>query len=130
MATTRVPLSPTDRQSHSLEDRLKMSTAEIKLSVRTTNCLEERGIYTVGDLLQLHAEGLAEHLQFRRKDTGRSLPSPGELRVLSQAQFFELPLRLRLYLLRGRIQRGGSLRPHGASRFSFGAWNSRRLATC
>jgi DNA-directed RNA polymerase subunit alpha len=28
-----------------------MSTAEIGLSVRTTNCLEERGIFTVHDLL-------------------------------------------------------------------------------
>ena len=51
MATTRIPLSPADRQTHSLEDRLQMSTAEIGLSVRTTNCLEEKGIFTVKDLL-------------------------------------------------------------------------------
>jgi DNA-directed RNA polymerase subunit alpha len=51
MTTTRIPLSPADQQTHSLEDRLEMSTAEIGLSVRTTNCLEDRGIFTVSDLL-------------------------------------------------------------------------------
>ncbi len=67
MATTRVPLSPSDRQSHSLEDRLKMSTAEIKLSVRTTNCLEERGIYTVGDLLNCTPKDLLSISNFGEK---------------------------------------------------------------
>lgn len=67
MATTRVPLSPSDRQTHSLEDRLKMSTAEIKLSVRTTNCLEERGIYTVGDLLNCTPKDLLSISNFGEK---------------------------------------------------------------
>lgn len=48
---TRIPLRPEDRQTQTLEERLQMSTAEIGLSVRTTNCLEERGIFTVQDLL-------------------------------------------------------------------------------
>jgi DNA-directed RNA polymerase subunit alpha len=38
-------------QSDELSEKLEMSTAEIGLSVRTTNCLEENGIFTVEDLL-------------------------------------------------------------------------------
>lgn len=48
---TRIPLSRAEEESRSLQQRLEMSTAEIGLSVRTTNCLEERGIFTVHDLL-------------------------------------------------------------------------------
>ncbi len=49
---TRIPLSVADEQARGLTEKLDMSTAEIGLSVRTTNCLEERGIFTVFDLLQ------------------------------------------------------------------------------
>jgi DNA-directed RNA polymerase subunit alpha len=48
---TRIPLSRADENLRTMETRLEMSTAEIGLSVRTTNCLEERGIFTVRDLL-------------------------------------------------------------------------------
>ena len=48
---TRIPLSRHEEESRSLQQRLEMSTAEIGLTVRTTNCLEERGIFTVNDLL-------------------------------------------------------------------------------
>jgi DNA-directed RNA polymerase subunit alpha len=48
---TRIPLSRADEETRILRQRLEMSTAEIGLSVRTTNCLEERGIFTVKDLL-------------------------------------------------------------------------------
>ncbi len=48
---TRIPLSRADEETRMLRQRLEMSTAEIGLSVRTTNCLEERGIFTVKDLL-------------------------------------------------------------------------------
>jgi DNA-directed RNA polymerase subunit alpha len=48
---TRIPLSRADEEARILRQRLEMSTAEIGLSVRTTNCLEERGIFTVKDLL-------------------------------------------------------------------------------
>jgi DNA-directed RNA polymerase subunit alpha len=48
---TRIPLSAFAEQTRVLKQRLEMSTAEIGLSVRTTNCLEERGIFTVRDLL-------------------------------------------------------------------------------
>lgn len=49
--STRIPLRMADSQAKQMSERLKMSTAEIGLSVRTTNCLEERGIFTVNDLL-------------------------------------------------------------------------------
>ncbi len=48
---TRIPLSAIEGQERLQEARLDMSTAEIGLTVRTTNCLEERGIFTVADLL-------------------------------------------------------------------------------
>ena len=48
---TRIPLSRHEEASRDLQKKLEMSTAEIGLSVRTTNCLEERGIFTVNDLL-------------------------------------------------------------------------------
>ncbi len=51
MARTRIPLSAADEARRDLELKLEMSTAEIGLAVRTTNCLEERGIFTVRDLL-------------------------------------------------------------------------------
>lgn len=48
---TRIPLNRSHEEKQGLIDRLDMSTAEIGLSVRTTNCLEECGIFTVHDLL-------------------------------------------------------------------------------
>jgi DNA-directed RNA polymerase subunit alpha len=50
-----------------LRDRLDMSTAEIGLSVRTTNCLEERGIFTVNDLLHSTREDLLSISNFGEK---------------------------------------------------------------
>jgi DNA-directed RNA polymerase alpha subunit len=47
MSRTRIPLSRQDENARLMKERLEMSTAEIGLSVRTTNCLEERGIFTV-----------------------------------------------------------------------------------
>ena len=64
---TRIPLSPADGQTHSLEERLQMSTAEIGLSVRTTNCLEERGIFTVQDLLNCTRDDLLGISNFGEK---------------------------------------------------------------
>ena len=40
---TRIPLSTADENRRSLKERLEMSTAEIGLAVRTTNCLEGKG---------------------------------------------------------------------------------------
>ena len=67
MARTRIPLSKADEASRSLKERLEMSTAEIGLSVRTTNCLEERGIFSVCDLLQCQRGDLLSISNFGEK---------------------------------------------------------------
>ena len=64
---TRIPLGTGYDQSHSFEERLQMSTAEIGLSVRTTNCLEERGIFTVHDLLNCTRDDLLSISNFGEK---------------------------------------------------------------
>ena len=64
---TRIPLSAADEQRRSMEQRLAMSTAEIGLSVRATNCLEERGIFTVGDLLNCTRDNLLSISNFGEK---------------------------------------------------------------
>ena len=51
MARTRIPLSAAEEETRSLREKLDLSTAEIGLTVRTTNCLEEKGIFSVRDLL-------------------------------------------------------------------------------
>ena len=51
MARTRIPLSAAEEDARDLREKLELSTAEIGLTVRTTNCLEEKGIFTVKDLL-------------------------------------------------------------------------------
>lgn len=55
---TRIPLNKSYLQEKKLEKKLDMSTAEIGLSVRTTNCLDEQGISTVGDILRHTREEL------------------------------------------------------------------------
>lgn len=64
---TRVRLSIADEQAKGLTERLEMSTAEIGLSVRTTNCLEEKGIFTVNDLLHCTREDLLSISNFGEK---------------------------------------------------------------
>ena len=64
---TRIPLPAIDNQADDLASRLEMSTAEIGLSVRTTNCLEERGIFTVNDLLHCTREDLLSISNFGEK---------------------------------------------------------------
>lgn len=64
---TRIPLSRAEEESRSLQQRLEMSTAEIGLSVRTTNCLEERGIFTVNDLLHCSRHDLLSISNFGEK---------------------------------------------------------------
>ena len=65
--STRIPLISADEQNRSLTERLEMSTAEIGLSVRTTNSLEERGIFTVQDLLNCTREDLLSISNFGEK---------------------------------------------------------------
>lgn len=48
---SRIPLNRVEVDARELERKLALSTAEIGLLVRTTNCLEEQGIHTVEDLL-------------------------------------------------------------------------------
>lgn len=67
MARTRVRMTPGYEDAQTLESRLDMSTAEIGLSVRTTNCLEECGIYTVRDLLNTPPERLLGISNFGEK---------------------------------------------------------------
>jgi len=64
---TRIPLSRVDTQAVDLKKKLEMSTAEIGLSVRTTNCLEERGIFTVLDLLHCTRDDLLSISNFGEK---------------------------------------------------------------
>jgi DNA-directed RNA polymerase subunit alpha len=54
-------------QSDEMAEKLEMSTAEIGLSVRTTNCLEERGIFTVNDLLNCTRADLLSISNFGEK---------------------------------------------------------------
>lgn len=64
---TRVPLNRSLEENDEHTRRLEMSTAEIGLSVRTTNCLEERGVFTVHDLLNCTREDLLSISNFGEK---------------------------------------------------------------
>ena len=67
MARTRIPLSSAEEETRSLRERLEMSTAEIGLTVRTTNCLEEKGIFSVRDLLNTTRADLLSISNFGEK---------------------------------------------------------------
>lgn len=56
-----------DESQRILQEKLALGVAELGLSVRTTNCLEENGIHTVGALLQTHAETLLSFDNFGEK---------------------------------------------------------------
>ena len=64
---TRIPLNTVEGQARDLHNRLEMSTAEIGLSVRTTNCLEEKGVFTVNDLLHCTRDDLLSISNFGEK---------------------------------------------------------------
>jgi DNA-directed RNA polymerase subunit alpha len=59
MAVTRIPI-PDWAKTGKVDDRLDLSLSEIDLIVRTVNCLEEEGIFTVRDLLNCTPERLLE----------------------------------------------------------------------
>jgi DNA-directed RNA polymerase subunit alpha len=65
--STRVKLPTTGTKAKDIADKLEMSTAEIGLTVRTTNCLEERGIFTVDDLLHCTRDDLLSISNFGEK---------------------------------------------------------------
>jgi DNA-directed RNA polymerase subunit alpha len=88
MARTRIPLSKSEEANRSLEERLEMSTAEIGLTVRTTNCLEDRGIFTVQDLLNCTPSDLLGISNFGEKtldEVYRALEKCGFLRHTAAA---------------------------------------------
>lgn len=67
MSRTRIPISQAEEQAQRLRAQLELSTAEIGLTVRTTNCLEERGIFTVRDLLRSTPKELLSITNFGEK---------------------------------------------------------------
>jgi len=64
---TRIPISQADEHARRMKKRLELSTAEIGLQVRTTNCLEEKGIFTVRDLLNSTPDTLLSIANFGEK---------------------------------------------------------------
>jgi DNA-directed RNA polymerase subunit alpha len=64
---SRIPLNKVELANQGLKDKLEMSTAEIGLAVRTTNCLEDRGIFTVHDLLHCTRDDLLSISNFGEK---------------------------------------------------------------
>ncbi|MDO5552720.1 MAG: DNA-directed RNA polymerase subunit alpha C-terminal domain-containing protein [Planctomycetia bacterium] len=64
---TRMKLNPVELKRQDLVRRLQMSTAEIGLTVRTTNCLDEQGISTVEDLLRCRRADLLAIANFGEK---------------------------------------------------------------
>ncbi len=67
MARTRIPISKAEERARRLREQLELSTAEIGLTVRTTNCLEEKGIFTVRDLLKSTPKDLLSISNFGEK---------------------------------------------------------------
>ena len=59
MAVTRIPI-PAWAKTQQADERLELSLAELDLTVRTVNGLEEAGIFTVGDVLKCTSERLLE----------------------------------------------------------------------
>lgn len=64
---TRIPISHVEEDARLRKERLDLSIAEMKLSVRTTNCLEETGILTVRDLLNATPKRLLNISNFGEK---------------------------------------------------------------
>lgn len=67
MARTRIPISQAEEKARQKREQLDLSTAEIGLAVRTTNCLEEKGIFTVRDLLKSTPKDLLSISNFGEK---------------------------------------------------------------
>ena len=57
MAVTRVRI-PEWAKTQKTDNRMELSLSEVDLVVRTVNCLEDHGIFTVRRLAELHAEEL------------------------------------------------------------------------
>ncbi|MEI8373235.1 MAG: DNA-directed RNA polymerase subunit alpha C-terminal domain-containing protein [Planctomycetota bacterium] len=59
MAVTRIPI-PDWAKTQTTDNRLDLSLSEVDLVVRTVNCLEDHGIFTVQDLLSSTPQELLE----------------------------------------------------------------------
>lgn len=66
-ASTLVRLSEAEVRRQRRQEVLSMSVAQIGLLVRTTNCLESEGIFTVRDLLRNPPERLLKIANFGYK---------------------------------------------------------------
>ena len=64
---TRIPLNPAEIKRREMQEKLDLSMAEIGLSVRTTNCLDEQGISTIGELLKCKRSDLLSIPNFGEK---------------------------------------------------------------
>ncbi|GHT32408.1 DNA-directed RNA polymerase subunit alpha [Planctomycetales bacterium] len=64
---TRVPLNKTYLEQKERMRKLELSIAELGLSVRTTNGLDEQGISTIGGLLSRRREDLLKIPNFGEK---------------------------------------------------------------
>ena len=64
---TKVRLNQAFVDDAKMKKRLQMSTTQLGLPVRTTNCLDDYGITTVGDLLKCSREELLRVPNFGEK---------------------------------------------------------------
>lgn len=95
--STRVPLRPEVVAQEELQRKLKLSTAEIGLQLRTTNCLEEQGIFTVRDLLNSSRDRLLSISNFGEKTLNEvydALERIGFYRKSRQKAFGEKKVRV------------------------------------
>lgn len=67
MSKTRFRVCAEEEEARLTQQKLDLSTAEIGLAVRTTNCLEEKGIFTVRDLLNTTPDTLLSISNFGEK---------------------------------------------------------------
>ena len=65
--STRIKLNETQLKEIELEKKLQMSTSELGLPVRTTNCFDELGVTTIGELLKTHPQKLLSVPNFGEK---------------------------------------------------------------
>ncbi|MDR0391351.1 MAG: hypothetical protein LBH59_05560 [Planctomycetaceae bacterium] len=91
---TRIPLDKSYIEQKKLAKKLEMSMAEIDLSVRTTNCLDDHGICTVGDLLACSRAELLRISNFGEKtleEVYRALEKIGFYRADRQKTIKTIP---------------------------------------
>ena len=80
MARTRIPLDPAYEQQRREEQLRQLHISEIGLPVRTTNGLENAGIFTVGNLVDCTPEDVLQIANFGHKtveEIRRKLESVG-----------------------------------------------------